>query len=83
MSSDPFVFLRRKAFLIIWLSNILTLSVPDKDYSRGSSCSLYDAKLVWSFHSPPHGPLSYDCIYNNSNEEINIRKYTVCFKLNT
>jgi hypothetical protein len=28
-----------KLFLIIWLSNISILSVPDKDYSRNASCA--------------------------------------------
>jgi len=36
----PFDFLAHKDFKIIWLSNILTLSVPDAGYSRNVSCAL-------------------------------------------
>ena len=35
----PFSFLAPKDFKIIWLSNILTLSVADEGYSRNASCT--------------------------------------------
>ena len=36
----PFGFLSPKDFTIIWLSNILALSVPDKGYFKNASCAL-------------------------------------------
>jgi hypothetical protein len=33
-------FLAAKDFLIIWLSNSLAVSAPDKYYSRNASCTL-------------------------------------------
>jgi len=39
---SPFGCIASKDFLnkIIWLSNILVLSVPDESYSRNASCAL-------------------------------------------
>jgi hypothetical protein len=34
------VFLLPKTFKIIWLSNILNLSVPDEGYSKNVPCTL-------------------------------------------
>jgi hypothetical protein len=36
----PFDFVAPKDFKIIWLSNILNLSVPDEGYNRNASSAL-------------------------------------------
>jgi len=37
---EDFALLAFKHFKIIWLSNLLTTSVPDECYSRNASCTL-------------------------------------------
>jgi cytosine/uracil/thiamine/allantoin permease len=31
--------------ILVWFSNILTLSVPDEDYSRNASCAKFDINV--------------------------------------
>ena len=39
-----------KDFLIICLSNILILTVPDEGYSRNASCALNWVSTIWLYH---------------------------------
>ena len=43
----PFGFLAPKGFKIIWLSNILDLSVPDEGYCRNASCALHLIAMLY------------------------------------
>ena len=46
----PLIYLLPKRFLIIWLSNLWTLSVSDKCYSRNVSCALILISMFLFFY---------------------------------